>query len=139
MFALSEAYPDLKANQNFLELQEELTATEDRIAYARQFYNDSVIATTPRSRASRRNLVAGMGASSEREFFEADRRAGPGLGPVLTAVPSHRSNPPCLYEQIARNKRQAFFDFACFVLLVAASSRSRWLLLRRRGGIVSRS
>ena len=42
LFALSEAYPDLKANQNFLNLQEELTATEDRIAYARQFYNDTV-------------------------------------------------------------------------------------------------
>ena len=43
LFAVSEAYPDLKANQNFLNLQEELTATEDRIAYARQFYNDTVL------------------------------------------------------------------------------------------------
>ena len=43
MFALGEAYPDLKANQNFLALQEELTATEGRVAYARQFYNDSVL------------------------------------------------------------------------------------------------
>jgi LemA protein len=43
LFALSEAYPDLKANQNFLSLQEELTATEGRVAYARQFYNDSVL------------------------------------------------------------------------------------------------
>ncbi len=43
LFALSEAYPDLKANQNFLALQEELTATEGRVAYARQFYNDSVM------------------------------------------------------------------------------------------------
>ena len=42
VFALSEAYPDLKANENFLNLQEELTGTEGRIAYARQFYNDSV-------------------------------------------------------------------------------------------------
>ena len=42
VFALSEAYPDLKANQNFLNLQEELTGTEGRIAYARQFYNDTV-------------------------------------------------------------------------------------------------
>ena len=42
LFALSEAYPDLKANQNFLSLQEELTGTEGRIAYARQFYNDTV-------------------------------------------------------------------------------------------------
>ena len=43
LFALSEAYPDLKANQNFLNLQEELTGTEGRIAYARQFYNDTVL------------------------------------------------------------------------------------------------
>ncbi len=43
LFALAESYPDLKANQNFLQLQEELTATEDRIAYARQFYNDTVL------------------------------------------------------------------------------------------------
>jgi LemA protein len=43
LFALSESYPDLKANQNFMQLQEELTATEDRIAYARQFYNDTVL------------------------------------------------------------------------------------------------
>jgi LemA protein len=43
LFAVSEAYPDLKANQNFLNLQEELTSSEDRIAYARQFYNDSVL------------------------------------------------------------------------------------------------
>jgi len=42
LFALSEAYPDLKANQNFAQLQEELTGTEGRIAYARQFYNDTV-------------------------------------------------------------------------------------------------
>ena len=44
VFALSEAYPDLKANENFLNLQEELTGTEGRIAYARQFYNDTVFA-----------------------------------------------------------------------------------------------
>src|SRR3546814_7060602 len=55
VFALSEAYPDLKANTNFLNLQEELSGTEGRIAYARQFYNDTVyryntkIETFPRS------------------------------------------------------------------------------------------
>ena len=43
LFAVAEAYPDLKANQNFLDLQEELTSTEDKIAYARQFYNDTVL------------------------------------------------------------------------------------------------
>ena len=43
IFAIAENYPDLKANQNFLELQKELTTTEDKIAYARQFYNDSIL------------------------------------------------------------------------------------------------
>ncbi len=44
IFAIAEGYPELKANENFLELQRELTATEDKIAYARQFYNDSILA-----------------------------------------------------------------------------------------------
>ena len=44
IFAIAEGYPDLKANTNFLELQRELTATEDKVAYARQFYNDSILA-----------------------------------------------------------------------------------------------
>jgi LemA protein len=43
IFAIAEGYPDLKANQNFLELQRELTSTEDKIAYSRQFYNDSIL------------------------------------------------------------------------------------------------
>lgn len=43
IFAIAENYPDLKANQNFLELQRELTTTEDKVAYARQFYNDSIL------------------------------------------------------------------------------------------------
>ena len=43
IFAIAEAYPDLKANTNFLELQRELSSTEDRIAYARQYYNDSIL------------------------------------------------------------------------------------------------
>ena len=70
LFAVAEAYPDLKANQNFLQLQEELTSTEDRIAYARQFYNDSVqtynnaIQTVPRS------LFAGLFHFQKRTYFE---------------------------------------------------------------------
>ena len=43
IFAIAEGYPDLKANQNFLELQRELSSTEDKVAYARQYYNDSVM------------------------------------------------------------------------------------------------
>ena len=75
LFALQEAYPDLKANQNFLALQEELTATEGRVAYARQFYNDAVqkyntkIATFPTV------IFAGMLRFTEREYFEADDAA----------------------------------------------------------------
>src|SRR6476620_9386708 len=60
LFAVAEAYPDLKANQNFLQLQEELTSTEDRIAYARQFYNDEVQNYNTKIQTFPRNLIAGM-------------------------------------------------------------------------------
>jgi LemA protein len=72
LFALSEAYPDLKANQNFLQLQEELTATEGRVAYARQFYNDSVLGYNNRLQSFPTLLVARLGNFQPREFFEAD-------------------------------------------------------------------
>jgi LemA protein len=71
LFALSEAYPDLKANQNFLNLQEELTSTEDRISYARQFYNDSVENYNNDIQTFPRNLIAGMFNFRDRQFFEA--------------------------------------------------------------------
>lgn len=78
LFALSEAYPDLKANQNFLQLQEELTATEDRIAYARQFYNDEVRRYNTKIQTVPSNFVAGLGKFREREYFEAaDGEKGP--------------------------------------------------------------
>src|SRR5438045_7760376 len=57
LFAVAEAYPDLKANQNFLNLQEELTSTEDKIAYSRQFYNDSVLGYNNRIQSFPGNLV----------------------------------------------------------------------------------
>jgi LemA protein len=72
LFALSESYPDLKANQNFLSLQEELTSTEDRIAYARQFYNDSVQKYNTKIQTFPTVIVAGMFNFSKREFFEAE-------------------------------------------------------------------
>jgi LemA protein len=80
LFALSERYPDLKANQNFLALQEELTSTEDRIAYARQFYNDSVQSYNTRIQTFPTVLVAGMFNFQKREFFEAE----PGAAEVPT-------------------------------------------------------
>jgi LemA protein len=75
LFALSEAYPDLKANQNFLSLQEELTSTEDRISYARQFYNDSVQTFNTSIQTFPRNLLAGMFNFQPRQFFQAEQGA----------------------------------------------------------------
>src|SRR4051812_24313109 len=72
IFALSEAYPDLKANQNFLALQEELTATEGRVAYARQFYNDSVKDYNTKLQAFPSVIFARMMKYDKREYFEAD-------------------------------------------------------------------
>ena len=75
VFALSEAYPDLKANQNFLALQEELTATEGRVAYARQFYNDSVLTYNNKIQQVPTNILANMLNFEEREYFETEDAA----------------------------------------------------------------
>ena len=72
LFALSEAYPDLKANQNFAQLQEELTGTEGRIAYARQFYNDTVYRYNTKIQSFPSNILANVFRFSEREYFQAD-------------------------------------------------------------------
>jgi LemA protein len=79
LFAVSEAYPDLKANQNFLQLQEELTSTEDRIAYARQFYNDSVLSYNNKIQVFPRNVLASTFNFEKRQYFEGDPEA---TGPV---------------------------------------------------------
>lgn len=75
LFALAEAYPDLKANQNFLNLQEELTSTEDRVAYARQFYNDSVLNYNNKIQTVPSNMIANMFNFAPREYFEGDDEA----------------------------------------------------------------
>jgi len=75
IFALSESYPDLKANQNFLALQEELTATEGRVAYARQFYNDSVLNYNNKIEQVPTVIFASMLKFEKREYFEADESA----------------------------------------------------------------
>lgn len=72
LFALAEAYPDLKADANFRQLQTEITATEDRIAYARQFYNDSVTKYHNRIDTFPGVVVARFGTFPHRELFEAD-------------------------------------------------------------------
>ena len=72
LFALSEAYPDLKANQNFLALQEELTGTEGRIAYARQYYNDIVQRYNTKIQTFPPSIFAAMFRFTAREYFEAE-------------------------------------------------------------------
>ena len=79
LFALAEAYPDLKANQNFLALQAELANSEDKIAYARQFYNSAVQTFNTSVQSLPTNIIAGVGGFRARDFFAA---AGGERGPV---------------------------------------------------------
>ena len=73
IFALAEAYPNLKANENFLHLQEELTGTENRIAYSRQHYNDSVAIYNTARQTFPGNLVAGVFSFQAMEYFQIER------------------------------------------------------------------
>src|SRR3954454_19430578 len=78
LFALAESYPDLKANQNFLQLQSELVSTEDKIAYARQFFNTAVQTLNTSVESVPSNVVAGIAGVKKREYFEAaDGERGP--------------------------------------------------------------
>jgi len=70
LLAVAEAYPDLKANQNFLALQEELTSTENKISFSRQFYNDSVLRYNNQTQVFPSNVIAGMFGFKSGEFFE---------------------------------------------------------------------
>jgi len=70
IFALAENYPQLKANENFLALQEELTAIEDKIAYARQFYNDSVLDYNNSTKTFPGVMFAKMYNAKEKEFLQ---------------------------------------------------------------------
>jgi LemA protein len=79
LLAVVENYPDLKANQGFLALQEELIGTESKIAYARQFYNDQVMRLNTLIQSFPSSIVAGASRFEERPFFEIDE---PTRGPV---------------------------------------------------------
>jgi LemA protein len=80
LLAVAEAYPELKANQNFLALQEELTSTENKISFSRQFYNDSVLKFNNKIQMFPSNIIAGMFNFKTGEFFE-------------TSVPEEREAP----------------------------------------------
>jgi LemA protein len=79
LLAVAEAYPDLKANQNFLALQEELTGTESKIAYARQFYNDQVMKLNTAIQSFPSSVVAKASGFAPRAFFDIE---DPVRGPV---------------------------------------------------------
>jgi LemA protein len=72
LFALAESYPDLKANQNMLALQEELTSTENKVAFARQAFNDAVMSYNTQREVFPNSLVAGFGGFAPAQLFEID-------------------------------------------------------------------
>ena len=74
LFALSESYPDLKANQNFIDLQEELTSTENKISASRQFYNDTVLNLNNKIEMFPSNIIAGMFHFKKESFFEVNEQ-----------------------------------------------------------------
>ena len=74
LFAVAESYPDLKANQNFLDLQQQLKEIEDKIGYARQFYNDSVMAYNNKIQVFPNNIAAGILGFRAEKFFEANEQ-----------------------------------------------------------------
>jgi len=70
VFAIAEGYPDLKANTTFIELQKELTATEDRVAYSRQFYNDSILTYNNKCKTFPGNMFAKIYSFKEKEYLK---------------------------------------------------------------------
>ena len=98
LFAVAEAYPDLKANVNFLALQQELTSTEDRIASGRRYYNANVRELNTKVESVPSNIVAGLAKIGREEYFEVEgvERNVPGVSfgtagssaPAVTAVPT---------------------------------------------------
>jgi LemA protein len=75
LFAVAEAYPQLKANENFMMLQEELSGTESKIAYSRQFYNDQVMTFNTLIQSFPTNMMAGMFGFAQREYFQMEDAA----------------------------------------------------------------
>ncbi|MFH0971471.1 MAG: LemA family protein [Candidatus Micrarchaeota archaeon] len=72
LFAVAENYPSLKANENFKQLQEELSGIESKIAYARQFYNDNVLGYNTKIQTVPSNIVAGMLGFPKRDYFKVE-------------------------------------------------------------------
>jgi LemA protein len=93
LFAVAEAYPDLKANQQFLDLQAQLKDTEDKIAISRQVFNDTVLTFNNGIQTFPAVLIAGMLGFSKRDFFEIDE-ATDGAVPTVSFAPDPPAAPP---------------------------------------------
>ena len=78
LFAVAENYPELKANQNFLMLQEELAGTESKVAYARQFYNDTVMKFNMRTQVFPSSLIANMFGFKARDYYQIEEEVAKG-------------------------------------------------------------
>ena len=103
LFAVAENYPDLKANQNFLALQEELTGTENKISFARQFYNDEVMRFNARIQTVPTRLIADMFDFAKRPYFHIEEAAA--RAPVTVSFAREtpeRASPPAAPEQPPR-------------------------------------
>jgi LemA protein len=90
LMVVVENYPNLKANQNFLALQEELTSTENKISFSRQFYNDTVLKYNNKTQMFPSNVIAGMTGFKQSDFFEtktAEEREAPKVS--FTATPAN--------------------------------------------------
>ena len=121
LFALTEAYPDLKATGNVAQLQEELTSTENKIGFARQLYNDVATQYNTKQMQFPTNLVAGMAKASPAELWEiedAGGASGPGGRPVAeqTGFVSEDVN---LFAQQEANRRRSRWLIIGFVLFFA--------------------
>lgn len=92
LFALSESYPDLKANTNFLQLQEQLVDTEDRIAFSRQYYNDTVRQWNTKIQTIPFNFLAGTMKAKKAEYFEIQDITGAKYAEAIS--PEDTSKPP---------------------------------------------
>ena len=88
LFAVAENYPDLKANQNFLELQQELSDIEEKIAYARQFYNTNVLSYNTKTATFPSLIFANMFGFKPEEFFEAEEEARQDVKVSFAAPPT---------------------------------------------------
>jgi len=98
LFAVAEAYPNLKANENFLALQQELTSTEDRIASGRRYYNANVRELNTKVETVPSNIVAGLAKIGREEYFESEglEREAPSVtfGTAASAPPAVSATPP---------------------------------------------